>query len=117
MTGFEPATSCSQNRSATKLRYIPYSSMESMETPLPRVYFCFFMQNFLNGDPSIRVSFFFLFCKSVFHQLATQLEFQTSSEKLSDDIERYKMGRGNDFSLTHRDGDEATNLVSTTGTG
>ena len=23
MTGFEPATSCSQNRSATKLRYIP----------------------------------------------------------------------------------------------
>ncbi len=23
MTGFEPATSCSQNRSATKLRYTP----------------------------------------------------------------------------------------------
>ena len=26
MTGFEPATSCSQNRSATKLRYIPSNS-------------------------------------------------------------------------------------------
>ena len=73
---------------------------------LPRVYFCFSMQSFLNGDPSIRVSFFFLFCKSVFHQLATQLVFQTSSEKLSDDIERNKMGRGNEFSLHHRDGDE-----------
>lgn len=37
MTGFEPATSCSQNRSATKLRYIPISLLNLHFTSLSEV--------------------------------------------------------------------------------